>query len=110
MDHGSTAGRTAAKVVVGIVGGLYLIAGLGLTAFAAYTVLAAGDTNGVKAAKFVLYTAAGLAIWVMLTGIGAIVVGLEADRKSTAWLGGLGVLALGVVIVGAYAVWFFTKP
>ncbi|WP_410637011.1 hypothetical protein [Amycolatopsis sp. lyj-346] len=106
MDHGNT----AAKVVVGILAGLYLIAGLGLTAFAAYAVLSSGDTGGVRAGRVVLYTAAGLAIWVLLTGIGAIVVGLEADEKSTAWLGGLGVLALGVVIAGAYAVWFFTKP
>ncbi|WP_410595086.1 hypothetical protein [Amycolatopsis sp. lyj-23] len=106
MDHGNT----APKVVVGILGGLYLIAGLGLTAFAAYAVLSAGDPAGAKAAKTVLYTAAGLAIWVLLTGIGAIVVGMEADEKSTAWLGGLGVLALGVVIAGAYAVWFFTRP
>ncbi|MDQ7805967.1 hypothetical protein Q5425_19680 [Amycolatopsis sp. A133] len=106
MDHGSA----AAKVVVGLLGGLYLIAGLGLTAFAAFAVLSSGDTGGVSAAKTVLYTSAALAIWVLLTGIGAIVVGLEADEKSTAWLGGLGVLALGVVIVGAYAVWFFTKP
>ena len=107
MDHGNTA---AAKVVVGILGGLYLIAGLGLTAFAAYAVLSAGDTGGVRAGRIVLYTAAALAIWVLLTGIGAIVVGLEAEHKSTAWLGGLGVLALGVVILGAYAVWFFTRP
>ncbi|MDX3193217.1 hypothetical protein PV458_32825 [Streptomyces sp. MN03-5084-2B] len=106
MDHGTA----APKVVVGLLGGLYLIAGLGLTAFAAYTVLSSGDTDGAKAAKSVLYSAAGLAIWVMLTGIGAIVVGMEADDRSTAWLGGLGVLALGVVIVGAYAVWFFTRP
>jgi len=106
VDHGNT----AAKVVVGILGGLYLIAGLGMTAFAAYAVLSSGDAGGVKAAKTVLYTAAALAIWVMLTGISAIVVGLEADNKSTAWLGGLGVLALGVVIVGAFAIWFFTKP
>ena len=106
VDHGNT----AAKVVVGILGGLYLIAGLGLTAFAAYAVLSSGDTEGARAGRLVLYTAAALAIWVMLTGISAIVVGLEADKKSTAWLGGLGVLALGVVIVGAYAVWFFTKP
>ncbi len=104
MDHGNT----AAKVVVGLLGGLYLIAGLGLTAFAAYTVLASGGS--VSAAKTVLYTAAALAIWVLLTGIGAIVVGLEADEASTAWLGGLGVLALGFVIAGAFAVWFFTKP
>ena len=55
-----------------------------------------------------LYTAAALAIWIMLTGIGAIVVALEAEEPRTAWLGGLGVLALGVVILGAYAVWFFT--
>ncbi|MET8995282.1 hypothetical protein [Amycolatopsis sp. NPDC004169] len=106
MDHGNT----AAKVVVGLLGGLYLIAGLGLTAFAGYAVLSGGDASGAKAARVVLYTAAGLAIWVMLTGISAIVVGLEAGRKSTAWLGGLGVLALGVVVTGAYAVWFFTKP
>ncbi|MEU4251312.1 hypothetical protein AB0F15_28260 [Amycolatopsis sp. NPDC026612] len=106
MDHGNT----AAKVVVGLLGGLYLIAGLGLTAFAAYTVLAAGGTGSVSATKVVLYAAAALAIWVLLTGIGAIVVGLEAEEASTAWLGGLGVLALGVVIAGAFAVWFFTKP
>lgn len=106
MDHGNT----AAKVVVGIVGGLYLIAGLGLTAFAAYAALASHDAGGVHATKIVLYTAAGFAIWVLLTGISAIVVGMEAERASTAWLGGLGVLALGVVIVGAFAVWFFTRP
>jgi hypothetical protein len=109
VDHGSTAGRTAAKVVVGILGGLYLTAGLGLTAFAAFTVLASDD-GSVSATKTVLYIAAGFAIWVLLTGIGAIVVGLEAEEASTAWLGGLGVLALGVVIVGAFAIWFLTKP
>ncbi|MEV7096148.1 hypothetical protein AB0M80_25180 [Amycolatopsis sp. NPDC051045] len=105
MDHGNT----AAKVVVGILGGLYLIAGLGLTAFAAFAALAS-DAGSMSATKTVLYAAAGLAIWVLLTGIGAIVLGLEAEEASTAWLGGLGVLALGVVIVGAFAVWFFTKP
>lgn len=107
VDQGS---RTAAKVVVGILGGLYLLAGLGLTAFSAFLALAAGSTGGATPTKTVLYAAAALAIWVMLTGIGAIVVGLEADEASTAWLGGLGVLALGVVISGAYAIWFFTKP
>lgn len=103
MDQGS---RTAAKVVVGILGGLYLVAGLGLTAFAAFMVLAGHETGG----RTVLYVAAALAIWVLLTGIGAVVAAMEADEPSTAWLGGLGVLALGVVIVGAFAVWFFTKP
>ncbi|WP_439383976.1 hypothetical protein [Amycolatopsis lexingtonensis] len=107
MDQGS---RTAAKVVVGILGGLYLIAGLGLTAFAAFFALAFNDTGSTTVTKTVLYTAAGLAIWILLTGIGAIVVALEAEEASTAWLGGLGVLALGIVILGAYAVWFFTKP
>ncbi|OXM64998.1 hypothetical protein [Amycolatopsis vastitatis] len=107
MDQGS---RTAAKVVVGILGGLYLIAGLGLTAFAAFLALAFNDTGSPSVTKTVLYTAAAFAIWVLLTGIGAIVVALEADEAVTAWLGGLGVLALGVVIVGAFAVWFFTKP
>ncbi len=107
MDQGS---RTAAKVVVGILGGLYLIAGLGLTAFSAFFVLAFNDTGSTSVTKTVLYTAAGLAIWILLTGIGAIVVALEAEEASTAWLGGLGVLALGVVILGAYAVWFFTRP
>ncbi|NBH09297.1 hypothetical protein [Amycolatopsis sp. SID8362] len=107
MDQGS---RTAARVVVGILGGLYLIAGLGLTAFAAFFALAFNDTGSTTVTKTVLYTAAGLAIWILLTGIGAIVVALEAEEASTAWLGGLGVLALGVVILGAYAVWFFTKP
>lgn len=107
MDQGS---RTAAKVVVGILGGLYLIAGLGLTAFSALFVLAFNDTGSTSVTKTVLYSAAGLAIWILLTGIGAIVVALEAEEASTAWLGGLGVLALGVVILGAYAVWFFTRP
>ena len=107
MDQGS---RTAAKVVVGILGGLYLIAGLGLTAFAAFFALAFNDTGSTTVTKTVLYTAAGLAIWILLTGIGAIVVAMEAEEASTAWLGGLGVLALGVVILGAYTVWFFTKP
>ncbi|GLY35507.1 hypothetical protein Amsp01_015310 [Amycolatopsis sp. NBRC 101858] len=91
-------------------GGLYLIAGLGLTALAAYTALAFDDTGSTTTTRTVLYTAAALAIWVLLTGIGAIVAALEVEEASTAWLGGLGVLALGVVIVGAYAVWFFTKP
>lgn len=107
MDQGS---RAAAKVVVGILGGLYLIAGLGLTAFSAFSVLAFDDSGSTSVTKTVLYTAAGLAIWILLTGIGAIVVALEAEEASTAWLGGLGVLALGVVILGAYAVWFFTRP
>ncbi|WP_290054425.1 hypothetical protein [Amycolatopsis solani] len=107
MDQGS---RTAAKVVVGILGGLYLIAGLGLTAFSAFFALAFNDTGSTTVTKTVLYTAAGLAIWILLTGIGAIVVALEAEEASTAWLGGLGVLALGIVILGAYAIWFFTKP
>ncbi|MCR6484329.1 hypothetical protein M8542_16015 [Amycolatopsis sp. OK19-0408] len=107
VDQGS---RTAAKVVVGILGGLYLIAGLGLTAFAAFFALAFNDTGSTTVTKTVLYTAAALAIWILLTGIGAIVVAMEAEEASTAWLGGLGVLALGVVILGAYAVWFFTKP
>nr|WP_166641135.1 hypothetical protein [Amycolatopsis sp. SID8362] len=87
-----------------------MIAGLGLTAFAAFFALAFNDTGSTTVTKTVLYTAAGLAIWILLTGIGAIVVALEAEEASTAWLGGLGVLALGVVILGAYAVWFFTKP
>ena len=107
MDQGS---RRAAKIVVGILGGLYLIAGLGLTAFAAFSALAFNDTGSTSVTKTVLYTAAGFAIWVLLTGIGAIVVAMEAEEASTAWLGGLGVLALGVVIVGAFAVWFFTRP
>jgi len=107
VDQGS---RTAAKIVVGILGGLYLIAGLGLTAFSALVVLGFDDTGGVSATRTVLYAAAALAIWILLTGIGAIVVALEAEEASTAWLGGLGVLALGVVILGAYAVWFFTRP
>ncbi|RSM34676.1 hypothetical protein DMA12_47365 [Amycolatopsis balhimycina DSM 5908] len=107
MDQGS---RTAAKVVVGILGGLYLVGGLGLTAFATFVALAFDDTGSPSVTKTVLYTAAAFAIWVLLTGIGAIVVALEAEEASTAWLGGLGVLALGVVIVGAFAVWFFTKP
>jgi hypothetical protein len=110
VDHGSTAGRTAAKVVVGILGGLYLAAGLGLTAFSAFLALAVDETGGASVTKTVLYTAAVLAIWILLTGIGAIVVALEAEEPATAWLGGLGVLALGVVILGAYAIWFFTKP
>jgi hypothetical protein len=110
VDHGSTAGRTAAKVVVGILGGLYLVAGLGLTAFSAFLALAVNDTGSTSVTKTVLYIAAGLAIWILLTGIGAIVVALEAEEPATAWLGGLGVLALGVVILGAYAIWFFTKP
>ncbi|MEV6830126.1 hypothetical protein [Amycolatopsis sp. NPDC051102] len=105
MDQGS---KTAAKVVVGILGGLYLIAGLGLTAFAAFHAL--DDPGSRSAAKVVLYSAAAFAIWVMLTGIGAVVLAMEADEPSTAWLGGLFVLALGVVTVGAFAVWFFTKP
>lgn len=105
MDQGS---RTAAKVVVGILGGLYLIAGLGLTALAAF--LALDEPGSRSATKVVLYAAAAFAIWVMLTGIGAIVLALEAEEASTAWLGGLFVLALGVVTVGAFAVWFFTKP
>jgi hypothetical protein len=107
VDQGS---RTAAKVVVGILGGLYLVGGLGLTAFAALFGLAFNDTGSTSVTKTVLYTAAALAIWILLTGIGAIVVALEAEEASTAWLGGLGVLALGVVIVGAFAVWFFTRP
>jgi hypothetical protein len=107
VDQGS---RTAAKVVVGILGGLYLIAGLGLTAFSALVVLGFDDAGGFSATRTVLYAAAGFAIWVLLTGIGAIVVALEAEEASTAWLGGLGVLALGFVVFGAYAVWFFTKP
>ncbi|WP_072481875.1 hypothetical protein [Amycolatopsis australiensis] len=107
MDQGS---RTAAKVVVGILGGLYLIAGLGLTAFSAFFALAFNDTGSATVTKTVLYTAAALAIWILLTGIGAIVVALEAEEASTAWIGGLGVLSLGIVILGAYAVWFFTKP
>ncbi|WP_329054621.1 hypothetical protein OG738_15475 [Amycolatopsis sp. NBC_01488] len=107
MDQGS--GR-AAKIVVGILGGLYLIAGLGLTAFSAFVALAVHDTGSTTVTKTVLYAAAALAIWILLTGIGAIVVAMEAEEASTAWLGGLGVLALGVVILGAYAVWFFTKP
>ena len=107
MDQGS---RTAAKVVVGILGGLYLVAGLGLTAFSAFFALAFNDTGSASVTKTVLYTAAGLAIWILLTGIGAIVVALEAEESSTAWLGGLGILALGVVILGAYAIWFFTRP
>ncbi|WP_410618325.1 hypothetical protein [Amycolatopsis sp. cmx-8-4] len=110
MDQGNTAGRTAAKVVVGVLGGLYLLAGLGLTAFAAFFALAFNDTGSATVTRTVLYTAAAAAIWILLTGIGAIVVALEAEEASTAWLGGLGVLALGVVIVGAFAVWFFTKP
>ena len=105
MDQGN---RTAAKVVVGVLGGLYLIAGLGLTAFAAF--LAFDDPGSRSGTKVVLYSAAALAIWVLLTGIGAIVLAMEAEEASTAWLGGLGVLALGVVITGAFAVWFFTKP
>jgi hypothetical protein len=110
VDHGSTAGRTAAKIVVGVLGGLYLIAGLGLTAYSAFLTLALDDTGGTTVTKTVLYIAAGAAIWVLLTGIGAIVVALEAEESSTAWLGGLGVLALGAVIAGAFAIWFFTKP
>ncbi|MET8852961.1 hypothetical protein [Amycolatopsis sp. NPDC004625] len=105
MDQGS---RTAAKVVVGILGGLYLIAGLGLTAFAAF--LALDEPGSPSATKVVLYAAAAFAIWVLLTGIGAVVLAMEAEEASTAWLGGLFVLALGVVTVGAFAVWFFTKP
>src|SRR5690349_5069583 len=61
VDQGS---RTAAKVVVGIFGGLYLLAGLGLTAFSAFLALAAGSTGGATATKTVLYAAAALAIWV----------------------------------------------
>lgn len=110
VDQGNTGGRTAAKVVVGVLGGLYLLAGLGLTAFAAFFALAFNDTGSATVTRTVLYTAAAVAIWILLTGIGAIVVALEAEEASTAWLGGLGVLALGVVIVGAFAVWFFTKP
>lgn len=107
MDQGS---RTAAKVVVGVLGGLYMVAGLGLTAFAAFAALAFDDAGGASVTRTVLFTAAGFAIWVLLTGIGAVVVAMEAEEASTAWLGGLGVLALGVVIVGAFAVWFFTRP
>jgi hypothetical protein len=107
VDQGS---RQAAKIVVGILGGLYLIAGLGLTAVAAFFALAFNDTGSTSVTRTVLVTAAAVAIWILLTGIGAIVVALEADEASTAWLGGLGVLALGFVIVGAFAIWFFTKP
>lgn len=107
VDQGS---RTAAKVVVGVLGGLYLLGGLGLTAVAAFFGLAFNDSGSAGLTKTVLYTAAGLAIWILLTGIGAILIALEAEEARTAWLGGLGVLALGVVILGAFAIWFFTSP
>ena len=110
MDQANTGSRQAAKVVVGILGGLYLVAGLGLTAFAGFVALASADAGSATPTRTVLISAAGLAIWILLTGIGAIILGFEAEETATAWLGGLGVLALGGVVRGAFAVWFFTRP
>ncbi len=97
-EEGHAPASRAAKVVVGVLGLLYLFSGLGLTAYAAVRGLGfdhdhrSGETR------------------VLLTGIGAVVVALEADEPATAWLSGLGVLALGVVVAGCFAVWFVSRP
>jgi len=110
-EEGHAPGRRgAAKVVVGVLGLLYLFSGLGLAAYAAVRGLAFDDDHSSGETRVLLYVAAAAAIWVLLTGIGAVVVALEAEETATAWLGGLGVLALGVVVAGCFAVWFVSRP
>ncbi len=103
-------GSRAAKVVVGIVGLLYLLSGLGLAAYAAVRGLGFDHDHSAGETRVLLFAAAATAIWVLLTGIGAVVVAMEAEEPVTAWLTGLGVLALGVVVAGCFAVWFVTRP
>ena len=109
MQHDGHGSR-AAKVVVGLLGGLYLLGGLGLAAYAGLLVLGFDHHTGIVAPKTVLFAGAGVAIWVLLTGITAIVVAFEADEPFTAWTGGLGMLSIGLVVAGAFAVWFFSRP
>jgi hypothetical protein len=108
QEHGP--GSRAAKVVVGLIGGLYLLSGLGLTAYQALLVLGIDKTADAGDTRLVLFAGAALAVWVLLTGIAAVVLALEAEEPATAWLGGLGLLALGIVVSGAFAIWFFTRP